>query len=138
MSPEIVHPIIGEWSFYLGWFLPAGFLFIFIASDHVETKTVTGSGYSSSGDYVSVSTEVPTGRTFEGNPEAASFIFALWLTCFPLGWLYYPIWSEGGIDITGFPNLDGILVAVIFPILVLVFVELIRSAGLVAAIPQRH
>lgn len=123
MSLGNVTPIVGGWWFYLGWFLPAGLLYLEIAIDQGETKTVTGTGQSQTGESITIYTQVPTGRTIEGDPDIGRFVAALWMTCFPIGWLYLPVWVNGfEIYGTGFPNLDWTLVKVIFPLSVVIVI----------------
>jgi hypothetical protein len=120
MSLTIMASAIGEWWFYLGWFLPAIVLFADITKDREETRTATGSGFSSFGDYIPMHTEIQTGKIIEGNPEVVLFIFQLWLTCFPIGYLYFSLLNSiGKFSITGFPNLDSALVFLVVPLIVI-------------------
>jgi len=118
---------IEEWNnyakWYSGWFLPAIICAAGIASDHNETKTAYGSAWVD-GKYVSVSTQVPTGRVIPGNPDAGLFFFIFWLSIYPVGYLYYLVFwrTKHLVTLTRFHNLDLTLINVIVPITIIYLV----------------
>ena len=105
---------LAVWSW--GWFVPAIILYALVASDHDETREVSGTAWSSRGT-VHFTTHVPTGRIISGDPAAALHGLVFWLSAYPIGYFYFPIfWHAGDISLAGLPNLDWALLEIVFPI----------------------
>jgi hypothetical protein len=95
------------------WLFPAGLLFFWIGTDSDETTTHYGS--DSEGNTVTV--YIPTGRVIPGNPKLAILSANIWLFLSPIGVVYYALLSYLNLSMTGFPNIDWILLKIVFPLL---------------------
>jgi hypothetical protein len=65
---------------------------------------------------------VPTGKTVPGDPQSANFLANLWLVAYPIGYFYYTHLDTLALTLTTFPNLDWILLRIIFPALSLALI----------------
>jgi hypothetical protein len=104
-----------------GWLVPAFIIWVFCISDYKEKTEIEGSG-SKIGSF---RMWVPTGRTIEGNPEVAKYLANFWLVVCPLFSAYYALFTvltKATFSLTGFKNLDWILLCIVFPLILLVLI----------------
>ncbi|QSV55058.1 MAG: hypothetical protein HEP80_15415 [Dolichospermum sp. UKL201] len=107
---------IASWS--VMWLCPALGLLILISSNWPETTT--GHGFDGQGNFVTVF--VPTGKTIPGSPEAGIYMAILWLVAYPIGYFYYTRIVTLDLSLTGFPNIDWILLIIILPLFLLALI----------------
>jgi hypothetical protein len=97
-----------------GWLIPAFIIWAYFSSSHKETTSVEGSGNKLG----SFTLQVPTGRTIEGNPEAAKWLANFWLVACPVFGAYFAsitVLTTETFLLTGLKNLDWVLFRIIFP-----------------------
>jgi hypothetical protein len=78
---ELSH--LALWS--IGWFLPLPIIWVIIAADQPETRTLYG--HASDGDRIRI--KIPTGRIIAGHPKLATWIVKFWFVAYPVACLYY-------------------------------------------------
>jgi hypothetical protein len=100
-------------AFSIIWLIPAFLIGIFVSIDHDEMTT----GYGSDGIVF-----LPTGKTVPGDPQSANFLANLWLVAYPIGYFYYTHLDKLALTLTTFPNLEWILLRIIFPALSLALI----------------
>jgi hypothetical protein len=106
-----------------GWLVPAFIIWAFFSSNYKEKISVEGSGTKTG----SFTLQVPTGRTIEGNPEAAKWVANFWLVAYPVFSVYFAasyavarlVLTKETFSVTGFKNLDLVLFCIVFPSILL-------------------
>jgi hypothetical protein len=100
--------------FAAGWLIPAFIIWAYFASNREEKTPVEGSGNKLG----SFTLWVPTGRTIEGNPEAAKWLANFWLVACPAFGAYFAlitVLTKETFLLTGLKNLDWVLFRIVFP-----------------------
>jgi hypothetical protein len=114
-SPFAALSKLAIWSW--AWLLPGVLMGGIVSSDRDEVQTVSGKKWDSREGHSTFTIEVPTGRKIPGDPEAGELLLVLWLTAYPIGYFYYPIFIRAHeIVLTGRPNLDWSLIKIAIPI----------------------
>lgn len=111
--------LLAIWS--LWWLIPALFLYCFLMVDKEDTKTISGTVYSTNNDGQVSEHYVSKGEIVKGNSVLAQIIMFFWLLLYPLMYFYWPLFKDANkIAFLGFPNLDWFILKIITPLTIII------------------
>nr|VFK22060.1 MAG: hypothetical protein BECKLFY1418C_GA0070996_11107 [Candidatus Kentron sp. LFY] len=119
-ATRVLSPLLLLADFSLLWLPIAILIYTGVAYDRSGTYTIRGRHFY--------------GEPIKGDPNAARTLAIYWLTSYPFAYIYFHlVWIDAtshGANLTGFPNLDGTLVLIVFPIIILIMVGVVMHVVL--------